>query len=273
VDLDTIYYPSRTNPRHISSMVLDEKGNLWFTKSANFGEYWIYSSGNILESDSLDNGYETTGFICFKLDNSGNIWLMGTHGKLMKFDIEKEYWYDMNEKYSLDFEVGIRINTLDFDKNNNLYFTTTRSFQSPVKLYSYNGNEFEISTIDSLYPEDTFSKILSYMAFDNDNNLYLAADEVGLFKLNASTTSVTTSTLDKIKIYPNPAKNELNFDLGSELVKSITITDLTGKKIITYNSELNNLNSIDISALITGQYFISFEITDQSVINKKFVKE
>lgn len=111
------------------------------------------------------------------------------------------------------------------------------------------------------------------MAIDYENNIYIAAVSVGLFKLNASTTSVISTTSDKIKIYPNPTKSQLNFDLSGEIVKSITITDLNGKEVITYNSELSNLNSIDISALITGQYFISFELTDQSVINKKFVKE
>jgi hypothetical protein len=122
MDLDTIYYPSRTNPRHISSMIIDEQDNLWFTKSANYGEYWIYSSGIILKSDSLDNGYEIIDFISFKTDKLSNIWLVGTRGKLLKYDIEKELWYDMTDEYSLDFEGNISINNLAFDKEGRLVF-------------------------------------------------------------------------------------------------------------------------------------------------------
>ncbi len=271
--LDTIYHSVDFDNRPIKSIINDKKNTLWFTKANNYAEFWIYSDDKVIKSDSMDINVQISDFNEFKLDKLGNIWICGLQGTLVKYEIDTDKWYDMNEEYSLDFSNFIRVNALNFDINNNIHFVTTTNIKSPSKLYSYNGNEFEVATFDSIYPEELPFRGQSSMAIDYENNIYIAAVSVGLFKLNASTTSVISTTSDKIKIYPNPTKSQLNFDLSGEIVKSITITDLNGKEVITYNSELSNLNSIDISALITGQYFISFELTDQSVINKKFVKE
>lgn len=271
--LDTIYHSIDFDNRPIKSIIIEKKNTLWFTKANNYAEFWIYSDDTVIKSDSMDINVQISDFKEFKLDKLGNIWICGLLGTLVKYDIYNDMWHDMNEEYSLEFSNFIRVNALNFDINNNMHFVTTTNTKSPSKLYSYNGNEFEVATFDSIYPEELPFRGQSSMAIDNENNIYIAAVSVGLFKLNASTTSVATTTFDKIKIYPNPAKTHLNLDLGGEIVKSITITDLTGKEVITQNSELNNLNSIDISALITGQYFISFKLTDKSVIYNKFVKE
>ena len=84
-----------------------------------------------------------------------------------------------------------------------------------------------------------------------------------------------------IKIYPNPASNYItiqNSDFKNEksfneLIKNITITDISGKQI---NVDCNSMQSeesisIDISKLALGTYFI--EIKANNIYRGKFVKK
>jgi len=72
-----------------------------------------------------------------------------------------------------------------------------------------------------------------------------------------------------VKIYPNPAKDELTIDCYGLIVRKLEIFDLSGK--IT-NSQLLNDKFINVSALQRGIYFIKFE-TDKGIVMKKFVKK
>ena len=72
-------------------------------------------------------------------------------------------------------------------------------------------------------------------------------------------------------IYPNPAKSLLNFDLKSDiLISGISIVDIAGKQLIKSNNSVSN--SIDISSLSSGVYFITFQSEKKSV-TKKFIKQ
>jgi serine protease AprX len=72
-------------------------------------------------------------------------------------------------------------------------------------------------------------------------------------------------------VYPNPAKNVLNYsNPNSAEVSSITITDITGK-LVSFLDKKNITESIDISNLESGAYFIKFT-TDTNSTVKKFIK-
>lgn len=76
---------------------------------------------------------------------------------------------------------------------------------------------------------------------------------------------------NSIFIYPNPATTILNFDVKNNVVISaITVNDITGKEI--YKSANSISNSIDISNLSSGVYFVTFK-SDNNSVTKKFIKE
>ncbi len=77
-------------------------------------------------------------------------------------------------------------------------------------------------------------------------------------------------TLSKlISIFPNPAFNDLYFELSDGLkVEKINVFDLQGRRIFIHG---NNRN-IDISPLSSGTYFIQFITIDHLKINKKIIK-
>lgn len=81
----------------------------------------------------------------------------------------------------------------------------------------------------------------------------------------------TSEFSNNVVVYPNPAKNTLNFSTpNDELVENVSFVDLLGKEIQMNSSVINNAVSVD--ALSKGVYFVKFQCQGQ-VIVKKFVKE
>lgn len=73
---------------------------------------------------------------------------------------------------------------------------------------------------------------------------------------------------DRITIYPNPTFGQINIENNSDL-KSVSITDLNGKVLRTFNSKFD---TIDVSYLTEGIYFLRLQ-TAEGIISKKFIKQ
>nr|WP_321221458.1 T9SS type A sorting domain-containing protein [uncultured Psychroserpens sp.] len=90
-----------------------------------------------------------------------------------------------------------------------------------------------------------------------------------------STLGVDDVTLaDNISIYPNPVKNNLNIQTALNLqLESATIYDVRGRQVITQNLKASNtLNTIDVSLLQEGVYFIKINLDTISTTKKFIVK-
>ena len=88
---------------------------------------------------------------------------------------------------------------------------------------------------------------------------------------NSQTTIVNFEKDKSIFIYPNPASSILNFIVKNDiLISTITINDISGKEIYKSGNAINN--SIDVSNLSSGVYFVTFK-SDTSLVTKKFIKE
>lgn len=80
---------------------------------------------------------------------------------------------------------------------------------------------------------------------------------------------------DRVDVYPNPASNTayIKFDLSKGQFVNYRLMDITGKLI--KQTKLNNVRaayeSVDLSELNNGVYFISIELQDKSVITRKLV--
>ena len=76
---------------------------------------------------------------------------------------------------------------------------------------------------------------------------------------------------NNIFIYPNPAANVLNIMVKNSItISTITINDISGKQIYKSGNTINN--SIDVSSLSSGVYFVTFK-SDKGSVTKKFIKE
>ena len=79
-----------------------------------------------------------------------------------------------------------------------------------------------------------------------------------------------TSTINSIRVYPNPSDHLLKIETGDEIIIEINIYDLSGKYIKSLS--INEINtSTDISDLHNGMYFIQIK-TEKSEVKMKFIK-
>jgi subtilisin-like proprotein convertase family protein len=92
--------------------------------------------------------------------------------------------------------------------------------------------------------------------------------------LNSTITSVKETNLENIvSVYPNPVNNQLTVSgLTNDIVATLTITDITGKTVRNPTISSVNQQTIDVSNLSTGVYFlkISSALGTKTI---KFVKE
>jgi Leucine-rich repeat (LRR) protein len=95
--------------------------------------------------------------------------------------------------------------------------------------------------------------------------------EITLLYNNTNNISAIENANANIKIYPNPVKDELHIESGDLKIESVEILDLTGKKLLTFNSQLS-AHSIHVSALPQGIYFVKLE-TDKGIVTQKIIKE
>jgi len=81
----------------------------------------------------------------------------------------------------------------------------------------------------------------------------------------------TTPELNAISVFPNPTKGELRMENGKLRMDNVQIFDIFGKQLLILNSQFSILNSIDISHLPAGTYFVQIT-TEKGVVTKKVVK-
>jgi hypothetical protein len=91
--------------------------------------------------------------------------------------------------------------------------------------------------------------------------------------LSFETTGINNSKSEDFRIYPNPASQQLRILSASSIVQGYTITDMTGRIIISDNSgSLAGETTISLTSLSPGMYFLNVR-TANGVAKYKFVKQ
>lgn len=117
------------------------------------------------------------------------------------------------------------------------------------------------------------------IALQADNKIILAGYsyggggsefEIARF-LNDETAGVNDNLKNEIRIYPNPANNEITLELNdSSLTYQIEVFDILGKKVIS--TEIQKIGTIDVSALSQGTYVLKLNADNKTNI-VRFVKQ
>ena len=73
---------------------------------------------------------------------------------------------------------------------------------------------------------------------------------------------------NQIKLYPNPAKNQLNIEFPDDIqINQIQIFNING----SLSEQTRAVKNVDISNLTKGVYFIEIQ-TNKGVYRKKLIK-
>ncbi len=75
----------------------------------------------------------------------------------------------------------------------------------------------------------------------------------------------------EVSIYPNPTKNTINFTINPNEVKQIIVLNAIGEIAKTVNSSQQELQTIDVSSLNAGVYFVKAE-SNKGIIVGRFMK-
>jgi hypothetical protein len=79
-----------------------------------------------------------------------------------------------------------------------------------------------------------------------------------------------------VKIYPNPAKDEVTVNInGNEKVLGLTLTDMNGKVVLTGNIIMNGteiMKKLDVSSLSKGTYLLRLTSGERSYSEKLVIR-
>ena len=251
---DTLSFTSTINSASNDTTPLDNIFNLNQTVVNSFDPNdKICLNGNAVTTDKIGEyvyykiRFENTGTA-----NANHIIITDTID-LSKFEIESITPIESSHNYRM----SVSGNKVEF-----LFEYINLPFPTSNLRYGY--VVFKIKTKSTLVVGDTFS---------NSANIYF--DYNFPIVTNNYTTTIQNSLglsenelAKKIIIYPNPAKNTINFETKETILK-VEIYDISGR-ILSSNSV--NENKIDVSNLKTGNYILKV-FTENGVISSKIIKE
>ena len=91
------------------------------------------------------------------------------------------------------------------------------------------------------------------------------------FNLVNDATGIEQTTLGKLNIYPNPTTDKLYLQ-SEELVKTISIIDLSGKRVLLMKPEMSGEITIPVNELSAGTYILQ-SVTENGTKVSKFIKK
>lgn len=164
---------------------------------------------------------------------------------------------------------GNKLTYLDVSKNivlTNLYCNVNNLLYLNLK----NGNNSNL-----LYIDFKSNPNLTCIQVDNSDysntNWTNRKDITATYNTTCTTLGIEDSVFDKIAIYPNPTKGELNID--NIILEKATVYDALGKlvKTTTFTSGSND-NTINLAGLLKGIYYVYLQSEGASTAKKIIVE-
>lgn len=108
---------------------------------------------------------------------------------------------------------------------------------------------------------------------DTNGELYVAMGGT-IYKMIDASLSVNDFGNKGLQLYPNPVQNELVVkNENNLLLRAVTITDLTGKVVLTQGLDVLAENRISVASLSKGIYLATIEGTNGRLFQTKLIKE
>ncbi|MCB0466429.1 MAG: choice-of-anchor B family protein [Aequorivita sp.] len=147
-----------------------------------------------------------------------------------------------DEFYLSSYRAGLRVFNISDIENQNMvetkYFDTYPS-----------SNSANFDGAWSVYP---------YFA---SGSIVISDIDRGLFIVRDSSLGVHDNSISSFAIYPNPAENLVNITSKTEPIVQVEIFNTLGQKVMSKNFEEDLSETIDVSLLQTGIYFLKVNAT------------
>ena len=216
----------------------------WTAPSAGSGAIHFYGIGNAVDGTGGTGGDVAVSTDFEIVEGTLPINLLSFTGK------------EENGKVKLSWETAQEIN--------NEYFNIE---------HSLDGNNFKI--ISKVISKGNTSTGHTYAKEDNQNingvHFYRLKQVDVDGKFTYSAIVMVKLGGKKMRIYPNPVTNEINFNSGDILKNTqYKIVNQTGKLVLSGNL---NANKINVATLANGTYFVSINNDTTILLSEKFVKQ
>lgn len=177
-------------------------------------------------------------------------------------DILYRLHYDSNDQLD-SLVMAINFNGIDFPIQVLHYFSGANGLDS---AYRINGLTREVEErIVSLNNSNGETVELHFYELDGSNEWVI----YDMVIFSSQTFFGKIERQNFIALYPNPAQEEIKISTG--LIKTFSIHDLSGR--LVEGAQLIDQQSINISALKSGHYFLNLEMNDGSEKQSRFVKQ
>lgn len=120
-------------------------------------------------------------------------------------------------------------------------------------------------------PTESGTFTVNLMAVDDAD---ASATTTFSFRINASSGVGDQSCVETIRVYPNPVKDKLHIDFGTETNRNtnILVINTLGKIVLNESSVRVSDTTLDLQGITSGIYYLKLTI-DGKVINRKFYLE
>ena len=245
---------------NVCKVAIDHQGNEWFCSTNGISKFNGTNWTNYDESNGL--AYKRASSIL--VDKSGNIWVgnikSGGAGPsvaaLSKFNGIN--WTTIN-----GFSAGSIWDIVE-DNSGNIWMATDEG------VLMYNGQNWKkYTTSDGL-----ISNYVYCIAIDHLGNKWFGTYEgVSKFCESFSVTNLNSNINTDIQIFPNPASDFITvYSPGyASQRKIISVKNILGQEVYMENTNFDKQQTINISKLKRGTYFLSMTINNKSLV-RKFIK-
>lgn len=278
-----------------SSIAIKQDGTLWSCGENSLGQLGNGSliSSNVLNRVGTDTNWKSisSGYyhsIASKID--GSLWAWGQNGayelgdntKIFRqtpVNISTDKWISFNADASNNFAVKSdgtlwSWGTTEFAREGGTEILVNPLFIPTQIGTDTNWSHVEDNNTDAVFGVKTNGEII-VMGINKFGELGLGhvnnqQGPIYFGNYCEKTVSITQNTLSKISLYPNPTSGILHLANAENLnIINITVTDLTGKTVITQNG---NTPQLSVQQLPNGIYFVNIT-ANTGTTNLKFIKE
>ena len=221
----------------------------------------IWINGNATSDLTINSADAIEGHLKFLKKTTLNLYVNANVSNLGELVLSTVADEGGNSNHSnLNLTIDPAVTELYFDDSNSTKGNSDNSFN----ITGFKENVIRFGTDANGLSSDQLNQITADglglgKALILDSNGYLVA---------ASTASLKNNHLNKIRIFPNPVTDVLNFMTDDTAVK-LEIRDLLGRKIY---DEPAVRNSFDVSSFVKGVYILKLTTT-KGILTTKFVKK
>lgn len=233
-----------------------------FNANANFSPAFDGFYGQVYTIKLLPNGKIVIG------GNYGNTNSLATGVDRLNAD------GSLDATFQTTHSTDLRNYALDVQSDGKV-FAANVNFGAPSEAFvveRYNPD----GSLDTTFPRKYVNNDVKDLIIQTDGNItfvgYFNYNPTGIMRLigdTPSSTSAIENTSFQFNVFPNPTNGILNIENIPEN-SDLRVIDIFGRTILFQKSCANTFNTLDVSTLIEGTYFLQIE-QNENVTNKKII--